>query len=48
MRRKVLNPTYSAYDRKSKDDDDDGWNDNNDGDYENIDDIYDKNDQKHI
>ena len=39
--------TYSAYDRKSTDDDDDGWNDNNDGDDYNIDEIDDKNDQKH-
>ena len=33
---------------KNTDDDDDGWNDNNDGDDDNIDEIDEKNDQKHI
>ena len=36
--------TYSAYDGKSTDDDDDGWNDNYDGDDDSIDEIDDKND----
>ena len=31
-----------TYDRKSTDDDDDGWHDNYDGDGDNIDEIYDK------
>ena len=39
--------TYCAYDRKSIDDDDDGWNHDYDGDDDNIDAIDDKNDQKH-
>ena len=37
---------FCAYDRKSTDDDDDGWNDNYDGDGDNIDEIDDNNDQK--
>ena len=39
-----------TYDRKSTDDDDDydaGWNDNYDGGDDNIDEIDNKNDQKH-
>ena len=39
---------FCAYDRKNTADDDDGWKDNNDGDDGNIDEIDDKNDQKHI